>query len=121
MRIKGVEMKKRINWTRGLTRIYLLMVFVWALYWIFWIPTEQVKNWQALAIYEQDESKRSEYLSQANLVAQWKALGKEFVHSPMASAALLLIPPILGYGFLRLTILITKWVFMGFQHDRERR
>ena len=110
-------MKKRINWTKGLTRIYLLLVLAWVLYWIFWIPTQQVKNWEEMAIYTRDENKRSEYLSQANLVAQWKVLGKEFVDSPIASAVMLLIPPILGYGFLRLTIFVTKWVFMGFQHD----
>jgi hypothetical protein len=111
-------MKKRINWTRGLTRIYLLMVVVWALYWIVWIPSEEVKNWQELAIYTQDETKKSEYLSRANLVAQWKELGKEFISSPITSLAVFLLPPILGYGFLRLTIFITKWVFIGFTHDK---
>jgi ABC-type glycerol-3-phosphate transport system permease component len=110
-------MKKRINWTKGLTRIYLLLVFVWALYCIYWVPMEQVESWQTLASLTQDETKRSEYLSHANLVAQWKELGKEFISSPIIVSAALLLPPILGYGLLRLTIFITRWVFKGFQHD----
>jgi len=106
-------MKKRIDWTKGLTRIYLLLVFVWALYCIYWVPMEQVESWQTLASLTQDETKRSEYLSHANLIAQWKVLAG----SPIISLAMLVIPPILGYGLLRLAIFITRWVFKGFQHD----
>ena len=50
----------KINWTRGLTRLYLLLVLAWALYWIVWIPIEQVQSWQTLAIYVHDESKRTD-------------------------------------------------------------
>jgi hypothetical protein len=116
-RRKGEEHEKKINWTKGLTRIYLLLVFVWVLYLIFWIPSEHVKTWQALALYENDKTKQSEYLERANLIAQWKELGKEFTRTPIAGSALLLLPPILGYGFLRLIIFITKWIFMGFKYE----
>ena len=114
-----MEINRKINWARGLTRIYLLVVLAWALYWIVWIPLEQVRSWQTLAIYVHDESKRTEYLSQANLLTQWKELGKEFARSPMASAAVLLLPPLLGYGLLRLILFTTKWIFSGFQHENE--
>jgi hypothetical protein len=114
-------MNRQINWTRGLTRIYLLLVLAWALYWIVWIPLEQVRNWQTLAINVYDESQRTTYLSQANLLAQWKELGKEFARSPMASVALLVLPPLLVYGLLRLTLFTANWVFSGFQHDNDRK
>lgn len=107
-----------INWVRGLTRIYILLVAAWFLYWILWIPLESIATWQNLAASTNDPAKRQEYYQHANLLAQWRELGREIVGSPFASAAVILLPPMLGYGALHLVLAIIRWVGLGFKNGK---
>jgi hypothetical protein len=90
-------------------------VVCWFLYWIIWVPLEEVHDWKEMALGTDDEAKRMEYLSNANIVAQWRELLKEVVKIPFVAIIIFLLPPILGYGVLRLTLVIIKWTLHGFK------
>ena len=104
-----------INWTRGLTRLYLLAVVVWFLYWLVWVPLDGVRTWQHLALATDDSAKRSEYWAHANLVAQWRELFQEMVRSPVVVLATIVLPPALGYGILLGILATVRWILRGFR------
>ena len=107
-----------MNWTRGLTRLYILAVIGWLLYWFLWIPFEEVRTWEQLAQGSlNDPEKFREYIGHANLVAQWRELGQEIVRTPLSSLVVLVIPPLAGYGVLRCTLFTLRWIAAGFRAD----
>lgn len=103
-----------ISWTRGFTRIYLLVVVLWFLYWVLWIPLDQVHDWQQLALLTEDKAKQEEYWAHANLSAQWRELADEMVRSPFATLLVVFVPPVFGYIVLRGVLTLVGWVFHGF-------
>ena len=104
-----------INWTRGLTRLYLLVVVVWLSYWLVWVPLDWVRGWEQLALATDDSAKRSEYWAHANLVAQWRELFQEMVRSPVVVLATIVLPPALGYGILLGILATVRWILRGFR------
>ena len=104
-----------INWTRGLTRLYLLAVIVWFLYWLIWVPLDGVHTWQQLALATDDSARRNEYWAHANLVAQWRELFREMVRSPVATVVVVFLPPALGYGALLGILATVWWILRGFR------
>lgn len=109
---------KTMNWTRGLRRLYILVVIGWLLYWFVWIPLEGVRTWEQLAQASLDDPEKfREYIAHANLVAQWRELGQEIARAPLVSLLFLVIPPLAGYGLLRLTLFTIRWIAGGFRAD----
>ena len=107
----------QINWLRGVTRVYILVVVAWFSYWILWLPLHSVHEWQYLAIHTQDTTERDKLWEQATLIAQWRELGRDLARTPVESALLLLLPPLLGYVVLRVIVAVIAWVIRGFRNE----
>jgi hypothetical protein len=106
------------NWTRGLSRIYLLVVLIWLLYWFLWIPLQEAKQWKSLAQMADNPQQYREYMRQANAGEQIVLYFREYARRPVLTILFLGIPPLVGYGLLRLIILAIKWFAGGFRADR---
>jgi hypothetical protein len=113
-----MTVRRGINWTRGLTRIYVLLVVGWLLYWVLWIPLEGVIRWHELAAATDDPVTRAEFFQHANLPAQWSELVKEIISSPFSAVLVVLVPPLLGYGVLRLVLSTIGWLARGFRDKK---
>ena len=100
-----------IDWQRGLVRLYYLVVVFWFLYWIFWVPYEGVQSATRIASLANDPT----LWSHATFQYQWLELGKEIIEKPLLSLSFLGLPPLLGYGTLRLSFFTFKWLLAGFR------
>lgn len=103
-----------VTWTRGLKRLYLIVVIVWFSYWIIWVPLEGIRSWQQLALSVEDKTKQQEYWAHANLIAQWRVLAQEMIKNPFATIVVVFLPPALGYGILHATLGTVGWILRGF-------
>jgi hypothetical protein len=103
-----------LDWKRGLTRLYLIVLVFWFLYWFIWVPFESANEMRETAIAIEDDAQGLKLYMEANFVAQFREVIREMRESPFGSALFLLAPPLLGYAVLRLALVMIRWILRGF-------
>jgi hypothetical protein len=110
------EGTRRVAWTRGLTRLYLLFgVGPWLFYWFVVVPLQiagRLHDSADALLYLGDAGAAEMMRADANYPAQAIRLLREL--SDPLSAIVLILPPLLGYVILRLIIGAVRWIRSGF-------
>jgi hypothetical protein len=106
-----------VNWTRGLSRLYLLAVVGWFAFILVWVPIEEGEKWYAIARMTDDSARQSEILTHVSFAAQWRELWRD----PVGTTGILLLPPIVGHGILLGILATVRWLLRGFRGGKRWR
>jgi hypothetical protein len=121
-----------VNWNRGLHRVFALLCLFWLGFWCVYIPMDEMKKATTYAAQtdireyeferafpakspEEKATLRKENWERATWSYQYK---KIFVEQAGALWIIVLIPAV-GYLLIRLFLMLSLWLYRGFNTPKE--
>jgi hypothetical protein len=119
--------KTRINWARGIHRVFLLLCVIWALFVWIGLPVMQARQASdfAVMIYGFNiEHPAKDSVEQADRQQTQRTLFEESTLPSIYKVQVLpnlhwfllgaLLPPAILYGLARAVIALVRWLYRGF-------
>ena len=119
---------KKIEWKRGLNRVFIFGWVIWILFLFVWMPLQSIHVWQDLAksqyaleySIESPPSKEMKTELEAHAKEYWENASWSYVYKTeifpdiwsYIGAALFI--PVIIYGLLRGFIALFTWLYRGF-------
>jgi hypothetical protein len=125
---------KKVNWNKGLHRVFALLCVLWMGYWFVYLPweakqqatkyaAETYSRWETLEkvpyLPQMSEQEKSAELKENWERATWSYMFSNMKKEEITFFAIIALVPAVIYGLVRLLIFLILWLYRGFKSSEE--